>query len=89
VPKKRAHILSAKIVSVSDSGQMHIEFSHKLVLKDSNLINSTAIDIYIEPYQDLPPEEMRDHFNLTWAVESYDRQNLYLQLEFKDPLSIS
>jgi hypothetical protein len=73
---------------------MKVEFNASMYTNFSlGKINSSWVDIYIEPYEN-PREEPRQvngttQFNLTWEVKSFEKQQLFIQINFTSPESIS
>jgi hypothetical protein len=69
-----------------------IEFNTKMKT-DFNIstIDSTIIDMYIEPDKHREQEETVDHslLNFTWTAVSFEGNLLIFKLEFKNPAEIS
>mmetsp|Transcript_6152 Transcript_6152/g.9892 ORF Transcript_6152/g.9892 Transcript_6152/m.9892 type:complete len:366 (+) Transcript_6152:3401-4498(+) len=74
---------------------MEIRFNSEMETDGLNLtqLNSTLLDIYLEPAQNWHLEEGKDFsvdvLNLTWTVSSYEGTRLLLKLNFTSPAYVS
>jgi len=61
-------------------------------IKDLSWINKTMMDIYVEPSQErfkFTDTIDMSKLNLTWKPVKYENKNLFIQLNFTDPIFIS
>lgn len=84
----------AYVQSMDNYGHTIIKFSKTIDQNGLNFrdFNSSAIDIYLEPYQDWPEgytEFNYSKFNFTWELLSIYNDTLELNISFHEPHWIS
>jgi len=86
-------VVKASIYEITSLGVMTIKFNTPMKNETVNTthINSTVVDIYIEPAEErhLAPGFDLSQLNFTWNVTEYADDELRIKLNFTKALSIS
>ena len=82
---------TAEIESISYLGVLVIKFNSKMKTQFINItqINSTVVDIHVNPSKSRNNDNESAKLNLTWDTLSYEKEYLTVQLDFEHPYEIS
>ena len=69
-------------------GLMKIEFSQSMNITSLSNLNSSVIDVFINPTKDGEDQPPRN-VNLTWEAVKFKDKMLEIQMNFSSPLDIS
>ena len=84
--------LTAKIQEFNKNNQILIRFSTPLVPFNLTDLNSSSVDLHIEPFDnwaDFDPNFNITKLNFTWAATAFDVDLLTIDIDFNDPIAIS
>jgi hypothetical protein len=83
--------MTSKIDSIGTRGKVDVVFNSSMVVKDKSLLNSSFIDIYIEPANDRHLDEGVNisKLNLTWVLGDITDDTVTFKLNFSDPIYVS